>query len=156
MVRRSVGQPTGICLDPATLIARIPVYLELEPDRVTLVRKSARLPMLSQMVKAGLRAKLVPQSLVTGQTLVELDISPDTPLILSARQTAMCRRIPAVQSDLQELSHQLSRAPVADTVVQALRTLKAVEKLADRSRRRGRSARRQCSCRAQQCWPCHG
>jgi paraquat-inducible protein B len=125
-----------LLVDPATLIARIPVYLQLEPDRVKLVGKSSHLPMLRQVVEAGLRAKLVPQSLVTGQMLVDLDISPETPAHFVGPKDGPgdedVTEIPAVQSDLQELRQQLSRAPVADTVAQALRTLAAFEKLANR------------------------
>jgi paraquat-inducible protein B len=122
----------ALLLDPATLTARIPVYLQLEPDRVTLVGNSAQLPMLRQVVEAGLRAKLVPQSLVTGQMLVDLDISPEIPARVVGPREDDVTEIPAVQSDLQELRQQLSHAPVADTVAQALHTLAAFEKLADR------------------------
>jgi|HubBroStandDraft_1064217.scaffolds.fasta_scaffold44566_3 paraquat-inducible protein B len=122
----------ALLLDPSNLTARIPVYLQLEPDRVTLIGKSAQLPLLRQMVEAGLRAKLVPQSLVTGQMLVELDLSPGSPAHFVGPTDGDVTEIPAVQSDLQELREQLSRAPVADTVAQALRTLVAFEKLANR------------------------
>jgi paraquat-inducible protein B len=121
-----------LLVDPATLTARIPVYLQLEPNRVTLVGKSGHLPMLGQMVEAGLRAKLVPQSLVTGQMLVELDLSPETPARFVGPQEDDVTEIPAVQSDFQELRKQLSHAPVAETVAQALRTLAAFEKVANR------------------------
>jgi paraquat-inducible protein B len=122
----------ALLLDPATLTARIPVYLQLEPNRVTLVGKSAQLPMLRQVVDAGLRARLVPQSLVTGQMLIDLDISPETPAHFVGPREDDVTEIPAAQSDLQELRQQLSRAPVADTVAQALRTLTAIEKVANR------------------------
>jgi paraquat-inducible protein B len=88
--------------------------------------------MLRQMVEAGLRATLVPQSLVTGQMLVDLDINPETPAHFVEPKDGDVTEIPAVQSDLQELRQQLSHAPVADTVAQALRTLAAIEKLANR------------------------
>ena len=122
----------GLLLDPATLTTRIPVYLQLEPDRVTLVGKSGSLPVLPRMVEVGLRAKLVPQSLVTGQMLVDLDISPETPARFVGPKDDDVPEIPATKSDLQELRQQLSHAPVADTVAQALRTLAAFEKLANR------------------------
>jgi paraquat-inducible protein B len=122
----------GLMLDPATLTVRIPVYLELEPKQVTVAGGVAHLPMLQQMIEAGLRAKLVPQSLVTGEMLVELDLSPGTPARLVGPQDVGVPEIPAVQSDLQELRQQISQAPIAETVAQALRTLTAIEKLADR------------------------
>jgi len=39
--------------------------------------------------------------------------------------------IPAISSDLEQLRQQLTRAPIAETVAQALRTLAAIEKLSD-------------------------
>ncbi len=122
----------ALMLDPATLTARIPVYLELEPKQVTVAGGMAHLPMLRQMIEAGLRAKLESQSLVTGEMLIELDLSPGAPARLVGPPDSDVPEIPAVQSDLQELRQQLSRAPIAETVSQALRTLTAIEKLADR------------------------
>jgi paraquat-inducible protein B len=121
-----------LLVDPATSTARIPVWLQLEPDRVTFVENSPHHPMLRQLVDAGLRAKLVPQSLVTGQMLVELDMSRETPARFVGPKDADVPEIPAVQSDLQELRQQLAGAPLAETVAQALRTLTAIEKVANR------------------------
>jgi paraquat-inducible protein B len=121
----------ALMLDPATLTARIPVYLELEPKQITVAGGMANLPMLQQMIEAGLRAKLEPQSLVTGEMLVELDLSPGTPARLVGPKDSGVPEIPAVQSDLQELRQELSQAPIAETVAQALRTLAAIEKLAN-------------------------
>jgi paraquat-inducible protein B len=121
----------ALVVDPAALTARIPVYLQLEPDRVTLTRTSDHLPMLREMVEAGLRAKLELQSIVTGQMLVDLDLSPETPARFVGPQEDDVTEIPAVQSDFQELRQQLSHVPVADAVAQALRTLVAIEKLAN-------------------------
>src|SRR4051794_3041777 len=68
-----VGSVSRVALvvDAADLKARIPVYLRLEPDQMTLVGGSGRQPMLHRLIEAGLRAKLVSQSLVTGQMCVE-------------------------------------------------------------------------------------
>jgi paraquat-inducible protein B len=107
----AIGSVSRVALlvDPVTLTARIPVYLQLEPDRVTLVENSPHHPMLRQLVEAGLRAKLVSQSLVTGQMQVDLDMSPETPARFVGPKDGDVPEIPAVQSDLQELRTQ-SRA----------------------------------------------
>jgi len=122
----------AVMLDPATFTVRIPVYLELEPKQVTVAGGMAHLPMLQRMIDAGLRAKLEPQSLVTGEMLVELNLSPDTPAHFVGQNDPDVPEIPAVQSDLQELRQQITAAPIAETVTQALHTLTAIEKLANR------------------------
>jgi paraquat-inducible protein B len=121
----------ALVLDPRHMQARIPVYLELEPRQVTLASGTAGQPLLRRLIEAGLRAKLVSQSLVTGQMLVELELSPGTPAHLAGGGDAKIPEIPALPSDLEELRQQLTQAPIAQTVAQALRTLTAIEKVAD-------------------------
>jgi len=130
-----VGSVSSVALvvDPAHMWARIPVYLQLDPDRVTLVSGQARQPLLRRLIKAGLRAKLVSQSLVTGQMLVELDLDPAAPArFLGGAAPSDIPEIPAVQSDLQELTQQLTQAPIAETIAQARRTLAAIEQVANK------------------------
>jgi len=131
-VRIGSVERVALLVDPAALTARIPVYLELEPNQVTLASGVARRPMLRALIEAGLRAKLVSQSFVTGQMLVELELSPGAPAHLAGPKDTDVPEIPALQSDLQELRQQISQAPIGETVAQALRTLTAIEKLVDR------------------------
>jgi len=79
-----VGSVTSVALvlDVGHLTTRIPVDLKLEADRVSMVDQvaaSGSQPMLPRLISAGLRAKLIPRSFVTGQMEVELDLSPNTP-----------------------------------------------------------------------------
>jgi len=129
-----VGSVSSVALvvDPASMWARIPVYLQLDPDRVTLVNGQTRQPLLRGLIKAGLRAKLVSQSLVTGQMLVELDLDPDTPARFVGGAVSDIPEIPAVRSELQELTQQLTQAPIAETIAQARRTLAAIEQVANK------------------------
>jgi paraquat-inducible protein B len=131
-VRVGSVKRVALLVDPVALTARIPVYLELEPNKVTVAGGKAQLPMLGQLIDVGLRAKLVSQSLVTGEMLVELDLNPGTPARLVGPGEPGVTEIPAIQSDLQELRQELSQAPIAETIAQALRTLTAIEKLAER------------------------
>jgi paraquat-inducible protein B len=121
----------ALVLDPSHMQARIPVYLELEPRQVTFVTGTAGQPLLRRLIEAGLRAKLVSESLVTGQMLVELDLSAGTPAHLAGGGDSTIPEIPTLPSDLEELRQQLTQAPIAQTVAQALRTLAAIEKVAD-------------------------
>jgi paraquat-inducible protein B len=116
---------------PTDLQARIPVYLQIERDQVTLAAGTGGLPLLRKLIEAGLRAKLVSQSLVTGQMLVELDLEPNSPANRVSGTASDVPEIPTISSDLEELRQQLTQAPIAQTVAQALRTLAAVERVAD-------------------------
>jgi len=125
-----------LLLDSRDLRAEIPVYLRLDPEQVTLVGGPQKHPTgeapLHRLIEAGLRAKLISQSLVTGQMLVELDINPDAPARYVRAGEADVPEIPAIPSDLEELRQKLTQAPIVQTVVQAQRTLAAFEKLANR------------------------
>jgi paraquat-inducible protein B len=112
--------------------ARIPVELKLEPDRVKLASGSTGQPMLRSLVEAGLKAKLEPESLVTGQLLVDLDFDPSTIGHTMAEADSDVPEIPTVRSDFEELRRQLTHAPIADTLVQAKQTLAALERVANR------------------------
>jgi len=124
----------SLVLNPGDLKARIPVYLQLDPDKVVLAGGAGqlrKLPPLPRLIEAGLRAKLVSQSFVTGQMSVELDLAPETPAHFIAPEGTGVPEIPATPSDLQELRDQLTRAPIAQTIVQAQRTLIAIEHVAN-------------------------
>lgn len=63
---------------------RLPVYFELEQNRVDAVRERARDPYQSiqALIDDGLRAQLVTQSFVTGKLAVELDFYRNRPVEL--------------------------------------------------------------------------
>jgi paraquat-inducible protein B len=121
-----------ITFDPKVMQASIPVELKLEPGRVKLASGSTGLPMLHSLIEAGLRAKLEPESLVTGQLLVDLDFDPKTTGHTMAEADPDVPEIPTVRSDFEELWRQLKHAPIADTLVQAKQTLAALERAANR------------------------
>jgi len=127
----SVSRVT-ISFDPKLMQARIPVELKLEPDRVKLASGSTGLPMLLSLIEAGLKAKLEPESLVTGQLLVDLDFDPNTAGHTIGELDSDVPEIPTVRSDFEELRRQLTHAPIADTLIQAKQTLAAVERTANR------------------------
>lgn len=122
----------AITLDPDTMQARIPVELKLEPNRVKLTNGSTGQPALQSLIKAGLKAKLEAESLVTGQMLVDLDFLPDVVGHTVADADSDVPEIPTVPSDFEELRRQLTHAPIADTIVQAKQTLASIERVANR------------------------
>jgi paraquat-inducible protein B len=83
-----LGEVTEIAvdsdLDGADL--RIPVLVELEPERLRPVTKpdlerdpAAQEAFMESLVARGLRARLQTANLITGQLYVELDMHPDAP-----------------------------------------------------------------------------
>jgi paraquat-inducible protein B len=80
-----IGQVVDVKLemDMKTNAFRIPVLIEIEPDRIGETDKipsdAERRKIMDHLVSRGLRAQLKTGSLITGQLLVQLDMHPDAP-----------------------------------------------------------------------------
>ncbi len=109
-----IGTVTDIrlLLDPATQKVKIPVYVELDPTRFSLLsgEELSTIKMLS-MIKSGLRAQLQMQSLLTGQLAIQLDIHPDKPATLIGAAGKIIE-IPTIPSSIQALTRLLEDFPV--------------------------------------------
>ncbi|MBF0471695.1 MAG: MCE family protein, partial [Gammaproteobacteria bacterium] len=86
-----VGEVVDITLeyDPEKLTFRIPVTVEIEPERVvdrSLTTEVTPYEMVDRLVQHGLRAQLQTGSLLTGQLFVGLDIYPETEIRYSGRE----------------------------------------------------------------------
>lgn len=125
-----VGQveSIGIQVDARTLDARIPVRVRLQPDAVSFAGQGGEeQPSLDTLVQRGLRARLVAQSFVTGQKLIDLDFVRD-----AAPPQAVARRdglpeIPAVADRFDALFDQLAALPLRETVDDLRKTLAALQ-----------------------------
>ncbi|MCK5669082.1 MAG: MCE family protein, partial [Gammaproteobacteria bacterium] len=76
--------------DNDNLNFRIPVLIEIEPERI--IERSGQgietsYEVLNKLVERGLRASLQIGSLFTGQLYVSLSMQPDTPINLSGEET---------------------------------------------------------------------
>jgi paraquat-inducible protein B len=111
---------------------KIPVLITLYPDKVhgigidieedwTDERNKA---LWQDMLKAGFRAELQMQSLVTGQLGIELDFYPDSPLKLYGLEgfdlPSDVKEIPTIQSGLQQLTKTIEQIPL-DQIVEDIR-----------------------------------
>jgi paraquat-inducible protein B len=109
-----VGQVDRIQLqfDAASLNARIPVYMTLLSNQVSLVGGgSARDIPFDSFIQKGLKAKLNIESIVTGQLGVDLDFRPDVPVVLVGSPDPRMPEIPAMKSDFDVLKDQLAQIP---------------------------------------------
>ncbi len=125
--------------DAAADKLRIPVVIEIEPQRVALVGEKQGFgtgEYMPELVRRGLRAQLKTANLLTGQLMVSLDFMPDAP---SATMGTGERYpvIPSVPGDLAAamrsvngILEKISALPLDKMVQQADATLKSFETLA--------------------------
>lgn len=136
-----VGQVTDIRLqyDAAAGQARIPVTIEVEPQRIELVGTEENFgsgAVVAGLVRRGLRAQLKTGNLITGQMVVTLDMYPDAvPAELGTGDRYPV--IPSVPGQLDSamrsingILDKVSALPLAKLIDQANATLKSVETLA--------------------------
>ncbi|MBS0336771.1 MAG: MCE family protein [Proteobacteria bacterium] len=95
--------------DERTTAFRIPVVVELEPERI-LERgermKKAPREAFQALVKRGLRARLQTGNLLTGQLFVDLDMQPKAPIRLAgAGRTEP--ELPTVQGNFEQMTTQV-------------------------------------------------
>lgn len=117
-----VGRVIGISLvtDIQTMEVKIPVYIETNRNSFIIVNSgSSSLEEIRQytdkMIARGLRARLEPQSLLTGQMMIGLSFYPDTPIVLQNTNSKIIE-IPTLPSTAEELSQTLQRLPLRQTM----------------------------------------
>jgi len=124
-----VGTVKGVQLeiDVVNERIRIPVNIEIEPERITMIGGTERDPdMMAEMVKRGLRAQLQSGNLLTGQLLVDLNFHPKAPAAELGHDGAY-PVIPSVPSELEALTASVTgimtdiAALPLDELVQELR-----------------------------------
>jgi paraquat-inducible protein B len=116
------GVPIGsvkqidILADPQRVSAQIPVYAELDPERVrTTGERIDFLKELPRLIQAGLRAQLELQSLVTGQLVISVDYFPDTKAVLVGADPRY-PEIPTKPTELQEFLKKIETLPIDELV----------------------------------------
>jgi paraquat-inducible protein B len=118
----------GIRVNPQSYGSIIQVNMQLLPESVTFY--GAPLPhdesLMPKLVERGLTAKLVMQSLVTGQLAVELDFRPEAQAKPLGASTA-APEIPSVPSDVQAIAQKLADLDLGATLESAQRTLAALD-----------------------------
>ena len=121
-----IGQVESIGLEvnQQTLKARIPVHIRISKSVVTFTGGKAYDPeriSVPELVQRGLRAKLVSQSLVTGQKSIELNMVPDAPPVKVSADPVP--EIPVVADRFDALVDQLAVLPLRDVVKELRNTM---------------------------------
>jgi paraquat-inducible protein B len=132
-VRVGAVERIVIQYEPKIRVAYIPVTVRLEPDRVRVAgqtREQAGLD-LPAMIARGLRAELVTQSFVTGQSQIDLDFDPGSAAELHPDITTLVE-IPTRQSAIQRVTQQLSELPLAELVGNTNAALISIRELSEK------------------------
>jgi len=131
-----IGSVTDIrlLLDPETLRVQIPVYVDLEPDRILLVSGEEmtlmKMHKMSNMIDQGLRAQLQMQSLLTGQLAIQLDMYADKPVRL-VDAVSQHTEIPTIPTPMQEITRKLEDFPVDKVLSDLASAIEGFERLAN-------------------------
>lgn len=123
-----IGQVDSITIevDPKTLAARIPARVLLRPKVLQLqASPNGEVPDIQELVRRGLRARLVYESLVTGQVQIDLDFVPEAPPAPPPSQTVAVE-IPAIKSELEGFVEQVGQLPLKDTLEDLRTTLQTM------------------------------
>ncbi len=105
-------QDVRLEFDRAQSRFRIPVLVELEPERIVDREAGSNVSpedTLRDLVSKGMRARLQSGSLLTGQLLVSLDMLPDTPINLAAPANSRYPELPTVPNAIEGITASLER-----------------------------------------------
>lgn len=105
-----IGQVVDVKLEFDGTEFRIPVVIEIEPERITVVGTeppdiSGR---LTRLVERGLRAQLKSANLLTGRLVVDLNIYPDAPEAV-VKLGGLYPELPTVPTPLDQITTSLTR-----------------------------------------------
>jgi paraquat-inducible protein B len=110
----------------------VPVIVELEPERMTLVHGTAAEARekfgMRTLIDLGLRAQLQLQSLLTGQLYIQVDFYPDKPATFVAKNTSI-PEIPTIPTPLQEIRQKFENFPISQVLDDVSNTMRALNKL---------------------------
>jgi len=127
-----IGSVTDVILrsDPPTMTFTIPVYIEIEPDKVTVTgpRPKKAAENLKRLIDRGLRASLETQSFVTGQMQVALDFHPDKPAKFMAGDKKELE-IPTIATPMQELTKKVQNLPIDQIFEKLSSVLDGIDKV---------------------------
>jgi paraquat-inducible protein B len=135
-----VGKVTDVSLvlDPATDSIRIPVTLDIQPQRVLANKDTVKVEpyaVVAALVKQGLRAQLKSGNLLTGELFVSLDFHPEAPPA-ELDYKDKYPLIPSVPTQIEALTASVSGVlqefaslPLKDLITELRQTVQGVNTL---------------------------
>jgi paraquat-inducible protein B len=134
-----VGTVTDVRLeiDPKQDSVRIPVTLEIEPQRFGIqgAQGDQRYVVMAALVERGLRAQLKSGNLLTGELMVDLDFHPESPPAQLDR-SGTYPEIPAVPAPLEALEasvtatlNKVASLPLPELVADLRQTVQGIDAL---------------------------
>jgi paraquat-inducible protein B len=131
----NIGTVTNIQLVMGTSQSdiRIPVTIEINPENFirshSWVRQMTENPgeNLAELIKAGLRAQLQLQSLLTGQLFIQLDFYPGTPVDLVGE--TKYPEIPTIPTPIEKITRKLENFPIDQVMNDITATSDGLRKL---------------------------
>lgn len=133
-----IGAVTGISLelDAKTADIRIPVTVDLEPDRIKEINKQPNVSnkdMIARLIGKGLRAQLQTGSLLTGQLLIDLDFHSNSKVTLHSSHSPY-QEFPTIPSSLDQFTHsaqtimdKIAKLPLEELTAEVNSTLKSLQ-----------------------------
>lgn len=130
-VRVGAVSSVAIAFDPKNHQAHIPVKIRLAQSSVILPKGATReTAQISRWVAEGLRAEVVPMSLIADDSEIDLDFNRSVPARLHP-QIVDLPEIPVDDAASGQIAQELSTLPLKDLVSNAVLTLQSVKKLSD-------------------------
>jgi paraquat-inducible protein B len=114
-----IGSVTDVVLryDTRDLTATIPVYVEIDPQRMKTLgpRPTSFEESLKLLIDHGLRARLELESIVTGKLQVSLGLYPDRPVRLVGSDQKY-PEIPTIPTTVQEITKRIEQLPLEEII----------------------------------------
>lgn len=126
-----VGQVSSVRvrLDSRDLSIRIPVFLEIWPDRVTATGDGEGISGIGpELIERGLRAQLQLQSFVTGQLAIQLDFHEGTTPRFEGTDLGY-PEMPTIPSSMRELAETIQSLSLEELVRDAQETLQGINRV---------------------------
>ncbi len=118
---------------------RIPVLIEIEPERI--VNRDDEVQdspydVINTLVERGMRAQLRTGSLLTGQLYIELDMHPDTAVVLSGEEsnvpelpTIAAANFDAITASIERFVAKLDEVEIEEISIELLSALKGANRV---------------------------